>query len=127
MIKLLFLMLLCHIIDDFVLQSLCLSNLKQREWWEKNAPDPMYKYDYITALGIHALSWAIMINLPIILFLSVSNLALGISVFGNGAIHYIVDNLKANKHKINLGVDQGIHIIQVIITWVIFLTITSIK
>ena len=110
-------MLLCHIIDDFVLQSICLVKLKQQEWWELNAPDLKYKNDYKAILLIHALSWAIMINLP--LFFSVSDLAICISVIVNGAIHYIVDDLKENKHKINLQIDQSIHLFQIFITWVL--------
>lgn len=34
----------------------------------------------------------------------------------NFIIHAFVDDLKANKKKINLCVDQSIHIIQIIIT-----------
>lgn len=117
MMKIVFLMLLCHVIDDFVLQSICLAKLKQREWWELNAPNLLYKDDYKTALGIHALSWAIFIHLP--LFFSVSDITLVISVFINGAIHYFVDDLKANKHRINLCVDQIIHLLQIIITWIL--------
>ena len=63
-------MLLCHIIDDFVFQPICLSKLKQRDWWERNVGNEeygmplLYKNDYKAALIIHSLSWAIMINLP---------------------------------------------------------------
>ena len=38
---------------------------------------------------------------------------------GNTIIHAVVDNLKANKLKINLVVDQSIHILQIIITYII--------
>lgn len=67
MTKILLLMILCHIIDDFVLQPVCLSKLKQKKTWEELEDwCGLYKHDYIMALFIHALSWAIMIHLPII-------------------------------------------------------------
>lgn len=43
-------MLFCHIIDDYKLQPPLLNALKQKEWWEKNAPDELYKHDYLMAL-----------------------------------------------------------------------------
>ncbi len=115
--KILLLMMLFHIIDDFVLQSASLGKLKQRDWWKQNAPDKLYENDYKAALCIHALSWAIMIHLP--LMFSVKGWLLGISVLINGAIHYIVDDLKANKHKLNLSQDQAIHFLQIFITHLI--------
>ena len=36
---------------------------------------------------------------------------------GNVLIHMFVDDLKANKKKINLIQDQSIHMLQVIWTW----------
>lgn len=114
-------MLLLHVIDDFVLQPVCLSKLKQRSWWIEKLPQHeaygKYRNDYRAALCMHALSWSIMINLP--LFLIASDLAVGISVLLNFIIHYIIDDLKANKHKINLQQDQSIHIIQIFITWIL--------
>ena len=45
-------MLFCHVIDDYVLQAPCLCNLKQKSFWEKNAPEEQYKKDYIVALAV---------------------------------------------------------------------------
>jgi hypothetical protein len=39
----------------------------------------------------------------------------------NWLIHAYVDNLKANNHKINLIQDQSIHLVQIIITWALFI------
>ena len=39
-------MLFCHIVDDYYLQG-WLASAKQKSWWEKNAPDELYKNDYI--------------------------------------------------------------------------------
>ena len=58
-------MIFLHIIDDYVLQAPCLCDLKQKSFWEKNAPEEQYKKDYIVALIMHAISWSFMIMLPI--------------------------------------------------------------
>lgn len=128
------LMIFAHIIDDFCLQSACLSKLKQKARWEANAPKdtkdscswnhkmkPMYKYDYIVGLIVHSLSWAIMIVLPIF-FASGWNphWAVYLTLAANAALHCIIDDLKANKGKINLIVDQSIHAAQILVTWVIW-------
>lgn len=116
----LILMLFAHIVDDFYLQGI-LAKMKQRSWWQEKLPDKLYEYDYIVALIIHAISWAIMITLPI-LFVSVWNPHWAVYLmFGiNLAIHAVVDDLKANRKKINLVIDQSIHFVQIIITWCIW-------
>jgi len=119
MITVLFLMILCHIIDDFVLQPVCLSNLKQKSWWGEHCNGKQYRNDYKMALFIHSLSWSIMIHLPIILLYICNSWVLSFSILINMIIHYIVDDLKANKYKINLVIDQTIHFIQIILTFII--------
>lgn len=116
-------MFILHCIDDFCLQTHWLSNGKQKLWWEKVAPDEKYKYDYIIALLIHAFEWSAMISIPLI-FMGLSPILLGIIFIVNGLIHAYVDDLKANKHKLNLIQDQLIHIVQLIITCVITYIIT---
>ena len=125
MIKIIFLMILLHILDDFVLQKATLSNLKQREWWEREIGTKeygiplMYKNDYKMALIIHALSWSIMIHLPLFIF-DFEWYWLLISVASNCLIHYIVDNAKANLKTINLIQDQIIHFGQILLTFTIY-------
>lgn len=116
----LILMLFAHIVDDYYLQGI-LAKMKSKSWWEENAPDKLYKYDYIIALIIHALSWAVMITLPI-LFASAwqPHWAVYLMLGVNLAIHAVVDDLKANKKKINLIADQSIHFVQTIVTWCIW-------
>lgn len=118
-----FIMLFYHIVDDYYLQGI-LANMKQKQWWEENAPAALYKYDYIMALIEHAFSWAFMIMLPIMVFMwyyhCVNFIFYTICFCLNWAIHAIVDNTKANERKINLIVDQIIHIIQIFITWLVF-------
>ena len=109
-------MIFCHIIADYNLQG-WLASAKQKSYWEKNAPDEMYKHDYICALVMHSFSWTFMIMLPLmyavgfkvdsfLLFLFVSNVLL----------HAITDDFKANKKVLNLWQDQSIHMYQIVIT-----------
>ena len=124
MMKLFFLMVLCHIIDDFVLQQACHSKLKQKEFWEQfNDWYGLYKNDYIMALFIHALSWAIMIHVPIMFMVDFSNVGLFASIIINMLIHAAIDNAKANKGTINLVADQTLHLTQIIITYLCFTTL----
>lgn len=118
--KILLLMILMHIIDDFVFQPQSLSYLKQKSWWEKNYPQKKYEDDYRVALFLHALSWSIMVHLPIIFTMIVSELWLTVSIVANLAVHMWIDNLKANKGMLSLFQDQAIHIIQVTVTWALF-------
>lgn len=113
------LLFLAHVVDDFVLQPICLSKLKQASWWKENAPDEKYKYDYIMALGIHAFSWSAWIALICSFYTDTSLVAILFIV--NGAIHFLVDDLKANYKTLNLIQDQTIHVIQLIITTLIAL------
>lgn len=116
----LILMFLAHIVDDFYLQGI-LASMKQKGWWKANAPDKLYKHDYIAALIVHTLSWAIMITLPI-LYASTwdPHWAVYLMLAVNMAIHATVDDFKANRRKINLITDQSIHITQIVFTWLVW-------
>lgn len=105
------------IVDDYYLQGV-LAKMKQRSWWEENAPQKEYKNDYKVALIMHSFSWSFMIMLPYI-FLEANQAAIVIAIGINTVIHAIVDDLKANKKKINLVEDQKIHLIQIYCTWVV--------
>ena len=110
-------MIFCHIFDDYYLQG-WLASAKQKMWWEKNAPDELYKYDYIAALFMHSFSWTFMIMLtPTIYVLLVGGIWNPFVFVANLVIHMIVDDMKANKKKINLIQDQSIHMIQIFATW----------
>ena len=120
-------MLFCHIVDDYYLQG-WLASAKQRTWWEKNSPSPLYKKDFLMALVEHAFSWTCMIHLPIIVLMVLSgvyvNIYLFILLFAiNWTVHIITDNAKANKLRINLVQDQLIHILQIVITWIIYILV----
>ena len=119
MINILLLMLLCHVLDDFVFQIPSLSKLKQRRWWEENCPDGKYKKDYLMALGMHALSWSVMIHLPIMVLCVIPEGITALSVLINLAVHMWIDDAKANKLRLNLIEDQAAHILQVVATWIV--------
>lgn len=116
-------MFFCHIIDDYYLQGI-LASLKQRSWWEKNAPEDMYRHDYIMGLIMHSVSWSFMIMLPLLVYFRFDPpAAFAVIWVVNAAVHGVVDDLKANKRKINLIQDQSAHIIQIIITLAILWSI----
>lgn len=113
-------MFFCHIIDDFCLQTTWLANGKQRSWWEEHAPMSLYRYDYIAALVIHSFSWSFMTLLPVAIEQRFQVGTAFLVVFAvNAAIHGVVDNIKANKLKINLIADQSIHAMQIIAAFLI--------
>lgn len=115
------LMIFCHIVDDYYLQG-WLASAKQKKYWKENAPEKMYKYDYIWALLMHSFSWSFMIMLPIAYVYSFDLNVLFLVLFlVNMAVHAFVDDLKANKRKINLWTDQLIHLSQITITAFIFM------
>ena len=118
-VGLLLLMIFCHIVDDYKLQGI-LASMKQKDWWvEQIGFTKLYKYDYIVALLVHSFSWSFMILLPFFITSSFNITPVILGAFCvNIVIHAVVDDLKANKKKINLWVDQLIHLIQIIATWI---------
>ena len=121
-IALLIFMIFAHITDDYYLQG-WLASAKTKNWWKKNAPDKLYSKDYIIALFCHSLSWSIMVFLQILIYSLYNQIDLDwfyLVLPINLIIHAIIDDLKANKFKINLIIDQSIHFIQIFITWIIF-------
>jgi hypothetical protein len=117
-----------HLIDDYVLQDV-LAKLKQKKFWEDNAPDKLYKNDYKIALVCHALEWSISIHIAQFLYIihrglldnRMISLVICLSIVINAAIHYVIDDTKANKLKINLIQDQLLHLLQIGITYIVLL------
>ena len=135
--------LVLHIFADFNLQGL-LCNFKQKTWWIKECSQTKlylkYRYDYIISGIIHAFFWSCFTFLPI-LYLSLYDVferitipfignipifvlvIIGIIIVNTG-IHYFIDDLKANKRKINLWQDQLAHVAQIGLTiWFIIFCI----
>ena len=123
-------MIFLHIVDDYNLHG-WIASAKQKSYWEQNAPDKLYKYDYIMALFMHSFSWAFMIMIipsvySLITASNISNTSLAIALvfLTNLCIHMATDNAKANLKKINLVQDQLIHLTQIFATWLSFVTVT---
>lgn len=113
-------MIFCHIVDDYYLQG-WLASAKQKSWWKKNAPDDLYKHDYLMALFMHSFSWTFMMMLAPTLYVIIFGGHYYPLVFVlNVIIHMITDNMKANKKKINLIQNQIIHLAQIVVTFLVF-------
>jgi ABC-type maltose transport system permease subunit len=122
-----------HIADDYYLQGI-LAQMKQKQWWidycdkyikgnlHKQEWLNHYKNDYKIALLEHAFSWAFVTSVPY-LFCNVNFTFYYIQLLVNSIIHAFVDDLKANKLRINLVQDQFIHFIQLIMTFVVYLEV----
>lgn len=128
-ILLLLVMIFLHIVDDYYLQG-WLASAKQKAWWQQNAPDELYKYDYIMALFMHSFSWAFMIMLVPFGYammttanIDTASLSIALVFLTNLSIHMAVDNAKANLKKINLVQDQLLHLVQIAATWLSFVVV----
>ena len=120
-------MIFCHLIADYNLQGI-MANLKQKIWWEQKGYRGHYEKDYICALIEHSFIWTFCVFIPVFVLIYknviVSNLAILAIVFIlNVAWHSYIDDLKANKFKLNLIQDQLAHLAQIIVTWLILVVI----
>ena len=125
-ILLLLVMIFLHIVDDYYLQG-WLASAKQKSYWEQNAPDKLYRYDYIMALFMHSFSWSFMVTIiPFIIVINIyptndlSSIVIGFFVV-NLFIHMIADHYKANLKWINLIQDQLFHLAQIFAVWCFFI------
>ena len=118
-------MLLLHFVADFTLQG-CLANLKQKSWWIAECENhgvelKKYKDDYICGLVCHSMYWTLVTFLPLFFFTQIPDMVLFAIVVINTLFHMWIDDLKANKFKINLVQDQVFHFAQIIVTfWVVY-------
>ena len=84
--ELLYKLLICHFVGDYVLQIDFLANTKGKNWWHLIAHCILYSLPFFLAFGF---DWKI-----------------GVII----GVHIITDALKARWHKINYVTDQLIHI-----------------
>ena len=125
-IQIILMMILLHLIADFTIQG-CLADLKQRSWWiEEGKKHDMtmqeiakYRNDYKCGLLCHSLYWTLITFAPIVFFSDASLITLILVVSVNTAIHYWVDDMKANDKSITLCTDQLYHLAQIVITAVV--------
>lgn len=124
-------MIFLHIVDDYYLQGL-LAKLKQKKWWEENYPQTIYKEDYKTALIVHGFSWSFMIMLPTLVSIFYRGMTQDVKcicvyivlLLVNTVVHGCIDNSKANKYSMSLSTDQSLHLLQIIVSWIIVITVT---
>lgn len=130
----LIIMFFLHVIEDFHLQGK-LANFKQRGWVKHEVDKEgsrVYtercKYDYLVGLCYHSFEWSFCISLPLLVW----TFTLYTELFGcyfvllgvNSLLHGIVDNMKCNlfgKWQLTLVQDQVIHLVQIIMTWGLFI------
>ena len=137
-IYMLVIMLFLHSYADYHLQGI-LASMKQKGWWESQIPNlssTRYIADYKAALIAHSFEWAFAVTLPALYQIVNANTGLTWPDIRTGSIyicllvagtflHGIVDNMKANDHSINLISDQVFHIVQVVVTWLLWLLIVG--
>ena len=149
-IFILFLMLLMHYIEDFHLQG-CLANLKQKKWWEKEVAENLfhskndnpqhrekllfysqYRNDYKMSLFAHSIENALFVMLPLIVDMLILEFTHCLQntwiLFIPSTIlicvtHYIIDDSKANKMKINLIQDQLYHLFVILLIFLCYFPI----
>lgn len=127
--------LVLHVLADFPLQTSglpSLADLKQKAWWDaqlnrinvearfgsetgrkahRDQLERKYGKDYQAALWCHSIVWAALTFLPLCTVPGWSAI-----VAANAGIHYLVDDLKANRLAINLREDQTLHLLQIVLT-----------
>lgn len=133
MVTLLFMMIVGHVVGDYILQTDFLAKFKCKESWREYITDnPRYKHDYIVILFVHAFIWTVCVFAPIIYMVEKDLLfepgtshlfyrkfALIAAFVANWTIHAFVDHQKANLKNINLIQDQTAHIVQIWLTWIL--------
>lgn len=112
-------MLFLHVVDDFGLQGI-MCDMKQKAWWTRQTDDPKYEYDYLPVLACHAFSWSFMTMLPVAAYHRfAADAAFVATIIANTLVHAWIDNLKANRLRINLIQDQAMHAAQILATFAI--------
>lgn len=122
-------MVWAHTWADYVLQHACLHELKCKSWWQEHANQQRYRNDYKVALLMHCIQWTGAVLAPIaaiiIFCYDINTPMIGLlflAAFVSNTIgHYYLDDAKANRYMTNLIEDQVWHMVQVVITWGVFL------
>ncbi len=119
------LMLGLHILEDFHIQGK-MAEMKQKAFWAPYCEERpgMYEKDYLVVLLLHGMGWSIMVSLPLmIIYYQDFSPVLFCAIVINGLLHAYIDDLKANRLKINLLQDQAVHMVQILgimaLAWVI--------
>ena len=129
----LMIMVFLHCVADYWLQGI-LAKMKQKTWWKDKEPKELCAKDYRAALAAHSFEWAFMIQLPILydiyykcwgfepFCIRAVSVYVGMLIL-NTVVHCIIDSAKANKHSINLITDQLLHLVQIAVTWGVYVLV----
>jgi hypothetical protein len=121
--KLILLTILAHLVADFTLQGWFCKGKQELRWiaeCKKHGVDfSKYRYDYIVALILHSLYWSIAILIPAMFMYNLPNKMIVLLMFFNTFLHFMTDDLKANRMVLNLVQDQISHFIQIAVTLII--------
>ena len=138
-----YLCLLLHFIADFSLQGI-LGKLKQKGFWSNHANfndepvecrakwcDGFYHHDWVPCLFAHSMMWSVFTFLPLLFLQNCEGQfwrrAFELTVLANALVHAVVDDLKCNRYKINLAVDQLIHLLQIFLTIGVWLVVMGVR
>ena len=113
-------MFFMHVVADFNLQGI-VASMKQKTWWQKQEgyDEEDNGNDYKFPLFWHSLQWSFCIMIPLFIANNFKFGFIGLIFFClNTCCHYIIDDLKANEHCINLVVDQFVHILMIVGTFI---------
>lgn len=122
-----------HVFADFHLQGI-LASMKQQAWWgeqqaKENMPEQSfinYVNDYKVALWAHAFEWTFVTYLPVFVVCAMHRDQLNMTLVyvsllvTNALWHKLIDDGKANEGLLNLVFDQVLHVVQIVITWIVW-------
>lgn len=123
MIRIFFVMLLLHVVAEFVLQPVALLRIKQKTYWEQPEHPNGGKDASAMAIAINAILWSVMIMLPLMYYSTEGDLILLLVFLVNMLVHAYIDEYTTNRHKLTFVTAQSLYLLQLIITFLVTLLI----
>ena len=123
MIRIFFVMLLLHVVAEFVLQPVALLRLKQKTYWEQPENPNGGKDASAIAIAINAILWSVMIMLPLMYYSTDGDLILLLVFLVNMLAHAYIDEYATNRHKLTFVTAQSLYLLQLIITFLVMVII----
>ena len=123
MIRIFFVMLLLHVVAEFVLQPVALLRLKQKTYWEQPEHPNGGKDASAMAIALYAILWSVMIMLPLMYYSTEGDLILLLVFLFNMLAHAYIDEYATNRHKLSFVMSQSLYLLQLTITFLVTLLI----
>ncbi len=123
MIRIFFVMLLLHVVTEFVLQPVALLRLKQKTYWEQPEHPNGGKDASAMAIAINTILWSVMIMLPLMYYSTEGDLILLLVFLVNMLVHAYIDEYTTNRHKLTFVTAQSLYLLQLTITFLITMII----